>query len=369
LIVVQLPPPIHGASVVNKAVADSSVLRGLFEIQIVPIDVTNDLLDIRKFSMRKVFRSIRVFVRVLANVIFKRPELAYLTFAPKGYAFYRDCFFVVLFRVFFIPHVLHLHGRGMKTHKKGTFSARLAKYILSKATIVHLSPRLMEDIAPFVTSRRVRFVPNGVDDPGTFPNATETFDQSTRTPTILFLSTMLESKGPMILLEALRILSVQKLKFRAVFAGPWRGSLKSEDFEDRIAQSGLLDQVCHLGPVYGEAKMAAFASADIFAFPTNYENEAFPLVVLEAMAAGLVPVTSNIAALPDIVDDSGFVVPPNDAASLALALGKLLTDPQLLRSLKIKARKKYETEFTKQRFEFGLAEVLLGAASEERTVA
>lgn len=363
LIIAQLPPPVHGASVVNAMVVNSAEIRKRFEVSVVPIDVSTSLSDLRKFSTLKVLRSLHVLAKIVGRVVFDRPQVCYLTLAPHGYAFYRDCLFVGVFRIFRMPHVIHLHGRGMAKSHKGGVSAFLARFALRKATVVHLSPLLMGDIAPFVASTSVQFVANGVAD----PYCGELIQKPRGSVTsILFLSTMLESKGPLVLLQALAILKQEGLLFKAIFAGPWRGSLKVEDFNHYLQDAGLTSQVQHVGPVYGDTKNALLRSADILAFPTHYENEAFPLVVLEGMAAGLVPVTSNIAALPDIVGDAGFVVQPQNPIALARELGKLLRNAELLASLQLKSRARYEENFTGEHFELSLANVLMAAAGERR---
>ena len=363
LIVAQLPPPVHGAAVVNAMVVNSLEIRKRFDVEVVPIDVSSRLSELRKFSVVKVIRSLRVLAKIFGSVAFKRPQICYLTLAPHGYAFYRDCVFVAVFRIFKVPHVIHLHGRGMAgSHREG-IPAFFAKFALRKAMVIHLSPLLMDDIAGFVCSSHVRIVANGVVDPF--------IGQSIQKPrnlvtNILFLSTMLESKGPWVLLEALSILKQQGLPFKAIFAGPWRDSLNADEFHQFLQKAGIESQVQHVGPVYGDAKNAVLREADILAFPTHYENEAFPLVVLEGMAAGLVPVTSNIAALPDIVGEVGFLVPPKNPVALAQALKKLLLDPDLMVSLQLKSRARYEEKFTSHRFELSLAQVFEDVASERR---
>lgn len=361
LIIAQLPPPVHGAAVVNAMVVNSSEIRKRFDVEVVPIDVSSRLSELRKFSAVKVVRSLRVLVKILGSVVFNRPRICYLTLAPHGYAFYRDCVFVAVFRIFQVPHVIHLHGRGMAgSHREGV-PAFLAKFALGKAMVIHLSPLLLSDIARFVCPSHVRIVANGVSDPFIGQPIQKPRNLVTN---ILFLSTMLESKGPWVLLEALSILKQQGLPFKAIFAGPWRDSLNADEFNQFLQRAGLESQVQHVGPVYGDAKNTVLCAADILAFPTHYENEAFPLVVLEGMAAGLVPVTSNIAALPDIVGEVGFLVPPQNPVALAQALTKLLLDADLLASLQLKSRARYEEKFTSERFELSLAQVFEDVASE-----
>jgi hypothetical protein len=191
LIIAQLPPPVHGASVVNAMVVNSSELRKRFTVSVVPIDASKNLSDIRKFSVLKVLRSFRVLAKIIGHMVFDRPQVCYLTLAPHGFAFYRDCLFVAVFRIFKTRHVVHLHGRGMAHNHKSGASALLARFALGKALVVHLSPLLLADIAPFVASNHVRFVANGVADPY---RGVPIQKSRGKVACILFLSTMLEAK-------------------------------------------------------------------------------------------------------------------------------------------------------------------------------
>jgi glycosyltransferase involved in cell wall biosynthesis len=370
LIIAQLPPPVHGASVVNESVVKSRVLADSFDVEFIPIDVAKDLSDLRKFGLAKVWRSLRILCNIVLAVVRFRPVLAYLTLAPSGYAFYRDFIFVLSLKILRVPRVFHLHGRGMRGESRGRVFGFFARFLFKGATVIHLSPLLLDDIATLVPENNIRIVANGVDDPN--PTLNQRCNKPIADPSepcILFLSTMLESKGPLTLLSALKILKDDGVAFRAVFAGPWRGSILPDDFHRQLQAAGLANQVSHRGALYGSEKNALLAEADIFAFPTHYEHEAFPLVVLEAMAAGLVPVTSDIAALPDMVGDCGIVVPPKAPQALANALKDLLLNPELRSEFQKKARHRYENRFTKRRFEETLTRVLVEAAVAGRKAA
>ena len=106
---------------------------------------------------------------------------------------------------------------------------------------------------------------------------------------ILFLSTMMIEKGPLILLKALSLLKQRRLSFVASFAGPWYRDSCRKQFNRIVVHDGLQDAVRYLGPQYGDSKESLLAHADIFAFPTFYSAESFPLVILEAMSFGLLP--------------------------------------------------------------------------------
>jgi len=69
------------------------------------------------------------------------------------------------------------------------------------------------------------------------------------------------------------------------------------------------------------------AGCDILLAP-SWEQEGFGLPVLEAMAAGLPVVASNISAFRDFAADAALLVPPNDAQAFADAAEAVLDDPK-----------------------------------------
>ena len=162
------------------------------------------------------------------------------------------------------------------------------------------------------------------------------------------------------MLEALAALERRGVPFQAKFAGAWRGPMSPERFASSVASLGLEGRVAHLGPVYGADKARAFGGADVFVLPSYYSHEALPLVVIEAMMHGLPVVATNVGALPEIVLDrrTGELVEPKDAAALADALERLVTDASLRAAYGRAGREKYESDLTEARFEERLIRVL-----------
>jgi glycosyltransferase involved in cell wall biosynthesis len=90
---------------------------------------------------------------------------------------------------------------------------------------------------------------------------------------------------------------------------------------------------------------ALYAEADAMVFPTN--DDASPWVVLEAMASGVPVVCCCVGGVPDMVIDgeTGLFIPPKDPAMLAAAARRLQADPELARSLSVRARQRVEEHF------------------------
>ena len=167
----------------------------------------------------------------------------------------------------------------------------------------------------------------------------------------------------MFCLKRSQLLARRGVAFEARFAGAWRGSISPEEFSAKVHSLGLAERVTHLGPLHGDAKATAFSEADIFALPTYYENEALPLVVIEAMMHGLPVVTTRLGALPDIVADgkTGELIEPENVSELAAALERLLRAAISALQYGRAARARYEHDLTDQRFEERLVSVLLRA--------
>ena len=93
----------------------------------------------------------------------------------------------------------------------------------------------------------------------------------------------------------------------------------------------------------GAALAAAYASADVFAFPSD--TETFGNVVVEAMASGLPVVGVDRGGVGDIIRDgeTGFLVPPGDAVAFAAALAALVRDPGMSRQMGSCARRDAES--------------------------
>lgn len=99
----------------------------------------------------------------------------------------------------------------------------------------------------------------------------------------------------------------------------------------------------HRGVTAGSEQLRElYAEADVFALPTR--ADAVPWAVLEAMAAGLPVVASEVGAIPELLGESGETVPPGDAAALAAALRRL-GDPERRRRLGEAARERVHENY------------------------
>ena len=127
---------------------------------------------------------------------------------------------------------------------------------------------------------------------------------------------------------------------------------KSADLEITRALESLGDRLRYLGPVHGKDKIAFFEAIDAFVFPTRYRLEAYPLVVMEALAAGVPVIAYGRGCIPSYLKEpAGHVISPDRAfAPEALAiLGRWQNDHTAYQSsceaaLRLSQRLKTESE-------------------------
>ena len=161
---------------------------------------------------------------------------------------------------------------------------------------------------------------------------------------ILFLGNVIHRKGLHTLLEAV---SYQHLAFSLDIVG----GLTAEPEYARAMQAkttvhGLRSTVHFHGPLDNEPLIAKLKSAHVLVVPSSYEG--FGIVYLEGMAFGLPAIGTTAGAASEIISDggNGYLIPPDDAKTLANRLSTLANDRELLAQLSLNALKRYRHQPT-----------------------
>ncbi len=146
---------------------------------------------------------------------------------------------------------------------------------------------------------------------------------------VLFVSRLVWEKSLDVLADALNHLHDRGVRHRTVVigSGPAYAELRDMTPDDTI----------YLGYVGGTDLATAYASSDIFLFPSS--SETFGNVTLEAMASGLPIVCANAAGSASIVANHvvGLRCPAGDGLAFAVAVEKLVADPSLRRGMGLAA--------------------------------
>jgi rhamnosyl/mannosyltransferase len=171
-------------------------------------------------------------------------------------------------------------------------------------------------------------------------------------PTVLFVGRLRYYKGLGVLLEALTRLPA---RLRVVGTGSMAATWQAKAHE-----LGVADRVEWLGDVSDDDLPQVLSAADVFALPAIARSEAFGVAILEAMAAGLPVVTTELSTGTSFVVADGVtgrVIPPGDPKALAIAIAGLLDDPALARRMGEAGRQRVFDHFTEERMVNAVASV------------
>jgi len=189
-----------------------------------------------------------------------------------------------------------------------------------------------------ITDSKIVVRRNGIDVPGQFPPAGSFRKQwgiSREAKLILFLGRLVSKKSPDLLLEVFSHWKRRGNGSRGsvlVMAGPDEGDGFRKHLEGSAAQMGLNGSIVFTGPLYGDAKWAAYRDADVFVLPSQNEN--FGNTAAEAVACGTPVLVTDRCGIAPLVDQRAGLVVPHDGAALEAGLSRILDDAAVSASLR-----------------------------------
>jgi glycosyltransferase involved in cell wall biosynthesis len=170
----------------------------------------------------------------------------------------------------------------------------------------------------------VSVVPWGVDLERFQPAAPTGYDGE-RPLRVLLVGQLRPYKGGAVAIDAAA--HQRQLALTLVGSGPERAALLR-----RVAERGA-DNVRLTGYLSETALLDAYREHDVCVLPSTNRQEAFGLTLLEGMAAGCVPVASDLPGVRDVVRQTGLLVAPGDADDLRWALHALAARPDVVARL------------------------------------
>jgi glycosyltransferase involved in cell wall biosynthesis len=275
---------------------------------------------------------------------------AYYPISQNRIGLLRDIVLLSPFRLARRGIVLHLHGGALEQvlSKEPRWLRRTVQLVVGGPRVrgIVLTPSLRRCLEPLVPVDRIRVLPNAVAAP---PGADGSRDGHGELR-VLFLSTLMTSKGYRPLVRAVTALARAGARVRLELAGE---PLFEQDRE-WIAVHSRDPAIEYRGPLAGAAKWDALRRAHVLALP-SLAPEGQPLAILEGMAAGCAILTTARGGIPETVDDShGAVLDPLPEDALAPVLEQVLRrwsdDPVGVVRAGQAARARYEQAFAPDRF-------------------
>lgn len=317
LFVGTLPPPVDGMNVVTEHVIDALRQRTLVEVY--------NTSDARRtgFSWRlmKAVRSVAAVWRIIRG---RGRNIRHLYIvANSGLGIWYNILHASIGRLAGYRVFLHHHVYAYVT--KRNFRMRILTALMGESG-THIL--LCDDMK----SRFQRVYPAAKDCrilPNTFlvPQEAESASRRATCVRIGHLSNLSLAKGIDVVLQVFSECRRLGWNVELKIAGPVSDSYVGKLIDD--AQRVHEGRVEYVGPVYSEAKARFFEDIDVFLFPTRYRNEAYPLVIVEAMSHGVPVIAYRRACIPELLDDNvGLIDQGADFVGNAVSIiGRWRQDP------------------------------------------
>ena len=237
-----------------------------------------------------------------------------------------------------LPYVVTAHGSDVPGFNPDRFALahRLLRpawhgVVAGAAGLVTPSRNLEQLITRARPGVRAVVIPNGID-PQSFSA------DRPRRRRILVVARLFERKGVQHVIRALAGLRHDH-ELHVIGEGPYQPTLMA------LARELSVNARFH-GWVEPDSRPLTdlYETADIFVHSSDIEN--FPMVLLEAMAAGLAIITTRGTGCDEVVGDAGMLVDPGDIGALRAALVTLMTDPARRVALGAAARRRLVSHFS-----------------------
>ncbi|NOY29808.1 MAG: glycosyltransferase family 4 protein [Planctomycetes bacterium] len=268
-----------------------------------------------------------------------------------------------------VPLVYHVHSPTAQDSTRpiqNWVNARLERWSIRDASrLIAVSPslkRLMQEQG--FDAERVTYVPNGV--PSQSPTKRQ---RPSGTWTLGIAALFRPRKGIEVLLESLAMLRSRGIDVRLRAVGPFETPEYEAETQELVERLGIGPSITWTGFV-GDMP-AELQQMDIMVLPSLF-GEGLPMVILEAMAAGVPVVASHVEGVPEAIvhRDNGLLVEPASVSQLASAIEEIIQGDELdYVQLSENAVQRHAECFSAQAMAAGVAEVYREVLSTSLTVA
>jgi glycosyltransferase involved in cell wall biosynthesis len=254
------------------------------------------------------------------------------------------------------PVVYHVHSptaRDSTRSLQNRLNAASERWCLSgKTRLIAVSSSLGEFMRSLgYANDRITVVPNGV--PGVNPPSRENPQGEWTLGTVALFR---PRKGTEVLLEAMAKLRGSGCLVRLRAVGPFETVEYEKLLKDRARELAIEDAVDWVG--FTRDVNAELQRFDLFVLPSLF-GEGLPMVVLEAMAAGVPVAATRVEGVPEAVRDGldGVLAAPGDAEDLARSIARVLSGELDWAQLRQTALRRHAEKFSDSSMARGVAEV------------
>jgi glycosyltransferase involved in cell wall biosynthesis len=275
-----------------------------------------------------------------AAVLRRGAAVVHLNTSLNAKAWWRDLVYLLVAKACGARVVLQVHGGALD---RFVFILRAALR-WPDAVVVH-SRREQDSWRRVVPEQSIALLPNGIDCAPYLQR--ERSAPPAGTPLRLaYIGRLAPAKGLDEAIEAMALARANGVAASLVIvgSGPEEARLRA-----MVRDFSLDHEVRFAGPIVGEDKALLLSQADVLCLPSY--SEGLPYALLEAMAAGVVPIVTPVGGIPDVVQKGvhGALVPVRDCDAIAQAIETLARDRAALARMSAACRKRVAGAYSIER--------------------
>jgi glycosyltransferase involved in cell wall biosynthesis/GT2 family glycosyltransferase len=354
-----LPPPVHGSSMVNTQVRD--LLAEIGSVHWVN-PATAGMSELGRVTPRKALLSIKPMAEFVFRSVVARRSTVYISVATSGPALYRDLLVWLVASLRSGRVIVHVHSGDLEGLKPKGALGRLKRVLIGRSEFWVLGSvfvaQMLEAGAP-----AVMVVPNGVACGSSHHGEPRVAGREE--VRVVFLGHHFRTKGVDTIAELALALEGEP------FIWAMAGSAIEADTEALLApvvERLGTDRFRRIEHLDGDVRCRLLHESDVLLMPSRYPNEASPLVLIEAMEHGVVPIVSSRGCMPEVIGETGSVA--DTVEDLAHELRLLAKDRTALRRRSAACEQRWQDLYSAAAFEERVARLFTGVTNgpSERAV-
>lgn len=303
--IVVLPPPAEGQTLVTQRICAAFAEALPFRLRA----VRNRLA--LKGALWRVFKHLLLMLHLLRGALVSRGRRRAYFVPDSNLGLWLNLIEAPLLRIGYRDVWLHHHVfRYVRT--RDWRMAAVLRILGPDVTHVVLGDAMKDGLRAHYGAERFHVLGNAafVED---VPEAR----RRTRLGTLGFLGNITPEKGIGLFMATLRAVQAQDPDLGCVIAGP----IPSAELRARVETfcAEMPERRVWRGPVYGADKAWFFDQIDVLLFPSQYANEALPVTICEALAAGAPVLATPRGCIPDQLAGTGWVLPEDRFEDMAAA--------------------------------------------------
>jgi len=293
-----------------------------------------DSIKLDRINLRRIISLFILFFYLFFYLKRIRPDIVHSHSPDLGFILSIHC---KLYRISII-NTYH----GISFNDKGYFliKRKLEEFLIKCSNFDKIIIKDKSSLDDFrkLKIRNVDYLPNGID--------LDLFQQKrhkiNRKTIFLFVGRIEKEKGLDYLIHAVNKLKKKEKSFEVLLIGK---GVDQNYFHELVIALKLTDYIKFLGKKNNDEVIDYYYKSDVFISPSLHES--FPMTVLEAWAAKLPVIISNVGGVSTICNnkENAIIIPPEDPKKISEAMIALIKDPKLRRKLGENGRKLVEKNY------------------------